>query len=442
MRGWNYRVVREVFKSRPDGSPFWRPISTYSVLEVYYNDEGAPSSWIAKKAHLSHCNDFEDLQGTYELLEDAFNSPTLYMRRSDAVGDALMEEDQYEGPFSLKDRLRGCLLGCAIGDAIGVPLERRSADAEDVKPILDNLAGGFRHYSAPWKYSDAQSWRVARGQYSDDTQLMRLIYETLIEGKGNFIPEKYAEKLVELFEDDNPVGFGKGTRAAIERLKNGEDWNESGTPAPSAGNGSAMRSAIFGVVFDDMEDVITATAECSLPTHKSPEAVAGAVTVAVTARFLRDMDSRCLDVPELLRDVSEVIEPLYEYFADDLLELANFYDEGASREELIEWTLSTQPPNSDWPGVSPYVRTTVLWALNAFLLSPDNFKDTILNALAPGGDVDTTAAIAGALSGVYNGMSAIPDYLVEKVHDRGNWKGPELQELSDELYTTLRTGDE
>lgn len=437
---WNHRVVRRVFPPFK-GRECQRPTATYSILEVYYDEQGRPNGWAEDKGHLIHCNDFEDLKGEYDLLKSAFSKDTLYIEKKKALPtESLETEVTYTGLLSLKDRLRGCLLGCAVGDALGVPLERRSADSEDVAPFVQQISeDNFEFFEAPWEWSDAQSWRDSPGQYSDDTQLMRLIYETLLENAGKFVPDKYAEKLVELFEGDNPVGFGKGTRGAIERLKDGELWSEAGSPPPSAGNGAAMRSAVFGVAFDDMEDVITATAECSVPTHKAPEAVAGAVVVAVTARFLRDMDSECMDHVQLLKDVAEVIEPLYEYFSDDLLELADLHDDSATKEELMEWTLSTQPPTSDWPGVSPYVRTTVLWALNAFLLSPRNFRETLKNALEPGGDVDTTAAIAGALSGVYNGSSVIPDRLIDQLHDRGTiWNGAHLKDLSDNLHFTLR----
>jgi ADP-ribosylglycohydrolase len=41
-----------------------------------------------------------------------------------------------------------------------------------------------------------------------------------------------------------------------------------------------------------------------------------------------------------------------------------------------------------------------LWSIYAFLRAPDDYLDTVCVAIAAGGDVDTTAAMAGAIGGV------------------------------------------
>jgi ADP-ribosylglycohydrolase len=43
----------------------------------------------------------------------------------------------------------------------------------------------------------------------------------------------------------------------------------------------------------------------------------------------------------------------------------------------------------------------VLWSLYSFLRSPEDYWETVCTAIAVGGDVDTTAAMAGAVSGAY-----------------------------------------
>jgi hypothetical protein len=51
----------------------------------------------------------------------------------------------------------------------------------------------------------------------------------------------------------------------------------------------------------------------------------------------------------------------------------------------------------------------VLWSLYSFLTSPDGYWETICTAIAVGGDVDATAAMAEAMSGAFLGLDAIPD---------------------------------
>ena len=53
----------------------------------------------------------------------------------------------------------------------------------------------------------------------------------------------------------------------------------------------------------------------------------------------------------------------------------------------------------------------------AFLRHPHDYLTTIETTLRFGGDVDTVGAIAGAISGAFNGVDAIPQHLRENVKD-------------------------
>ena len=55
-------------------------------------------------------------------------------------------------------------------------------------------------------------------------------------------------------------------------------------------------------------------------------------------------------------------------------------------------------------------------------------------AIAVGGDVDTTAAMAGAVSGAYLGLDAIPSGLTRHLNDQGNWALPQLLDLAGRAY--------
>ncbi len=64
-----------------------------------------------------------------------------------------------------------------------------------------------------------------------------------------------------------------------------------------------------------------------------------------------------------------------------------------------------------WEGISPFVVGSVLWSLYSFFRSPDDYTETVRTAIAVGCDVDTTAAMAGAISGTYLGLGAIENRL-------------------------------
>jgi ADP-ribosyl-[dinitrogen reductase] hydrolase len=68
-------------------------------------------------------------------------------------------------------------------------------------------------------------------------------------------------------------------------------------------------------------------------------------------------------------------------------------------------------------GTGGYVVETVASALYCFLRTPTDFVTTVSAAVMGGRDADTTAAVAGAISGAYNGFHELPAHLVEQVED-------------------------
>ncbi|MEY3870024.1 MAG: hypothetical protein RLZZ338_3915 [Cyanobacteriota bacterium] len=87
-----------------------------------------------------------------------------------------------------------------------------------------------------------------------------------------------------------------------------------------------------------------------------------------------------------------------------------------------------------WPGISPFVVPSVLWSLYSFLRSPQDYWETICTAIEVGGDVDSTAAMAGAISGAYLGIEVIPLELAQQLNDRVTWGYRELVELALQCY--------
>jgi ADP-ribosylglycohydrolase len=80
------------------------------------------------------------------------------------------------------------------------------------------------------------------------------------------------------------------------------------------------------------------------------------------------------------------------------------------------------------------VMGSVLWSLHAFLRTPEEYWETIGTAIWPGGDVDTTAAMAGAISGAHVGLAAVPVDLARRVMDQGTWGYDEMVDLAYRCY--------
>jgi poly(ADP-ribose) glycohydrolase ARH3 len=72
---------------------------------------------------------------------------------------------------------------------------------------------------------------------------------------------------------------------------------------------------------------------------------------------------------------------------------------------------------------------SVVTAIACFGLTPDSYEQTIGNAILLGGDTDTIAAMAGAISGAYLGRRAIPQLLLDSLEDKYQGK-TYLEELA------------
>jgi len=170
-----------------------------------------------------------------------------------------------------KDKFSGCLIGQCLGDAVGFVVEGYSPAAckhyiEDF--VKTDKVGEFGHFPLPF------------GQYSDDSQLARELMQSYAKC-GKFDPADYAERIAMTFVEKRIIAFGYSTKEAVKRLCQGISWEESGTPPPAAGNGSAMRAAPIGLFFyDNPEMLIQAAHDQGRITHKDPRSSAGAVAIS------------------------------------------------------------------------------------------------------------------------------------------------------------------
>ena len=105
--------------------------------------------------------------------------------------------------------------------------------------------------------------------------------------------------------------MGKTTKQAMQNLRNGMPWSESGVVG-AEGNGTAMRAAPFGAFYQ--EDPLTAAQFARMEaniTHKSLEAEEGSAAVAVAVSLLWTGARP-----------REVVEKTIEYLRDSKVKLA------------------------------------------------------------------------------------------------------------------------
>ena len=318
--------------------------------------------------------------------------------------------------------LTGCLLGQGLGDALGFVVEARPYQAarrylEDY--LLIGRAGELGHPD------------FAFGQYTDDTQLARELLLSVVDA-GGWSPEAFARRVAALFQQGLDIGAGPGTRAAAARLAGGTHWSLAGTPAPYAGNGSAMRAGPLGLLFTDTEAMVVAAVEQSLVTHSDPRCAAGAVALA--GAVARAAEPGPLDRGEFLGAVADLAGGQDESVASAIRGLQTWVHLPA--DDAIRWLHAEglDPAYTrEWQGISAFVTPSVLWSLYAVLRDPDDYWNAVCTAIGAGGDTDTMAAMAGAIAGARLGPGALPPALVQRLTDRGTWGAHELTALAERV---------
>jgi poly(ADP-ribose) glycohydrolase ARH3 len=290
-------------------------------------------------------------------------------------------------PAPTPDRFRGCLLGLAVADALGAPFEGCPADVvyRDFGPVR-NI---FNHPP------------VDTLTYTDDTQMTIAVAEQLV-ADGRIEVEALAQRFGDNFQPER--GYGPGARRILEAIRHGEDWREMSRtlmPGGSLGNGAAMRVAPVGLMFHhDIDRLLDEAALSALPTHTHPIGMDGARMMA-------------LAVACVLR------EPAGTPFDHDAF-YALLLDHVATEEFAHALDKASKMSADDVVGVlghSLEAHRSVPTAIACFASHPDSYEKAVCRAIAQGGDTDTLAAMAAAISGARLGLSAVPQHLLSLLED-------------------------
>ncbi|HEY2587606.1 MAG TPA: ADP-ribosylglycohydrolase family protein [Tepidisphaeraceae bacterium] len=323
---------------------------------------------------------------------------------------------------TLKDKFRGCLLGASMGDIAGAAVEAESPGyiARTYRSVDEILATpSVPEFVGP-------DWQV--GRYTDDTQMMLCVAEWLLDG-----PPHGAESLLSRFAEAYEPWrrYGPGTELILRLYpEHHAEWRQLATaqfPSGSFGNGSAMRVAPVGLAyFQDQKTLASVATESSRPTHCHPVAFQGAVlqstavatavtsTEIVPEAFLSRLRAALADFADLLQDTTA--------FARALASIEDGLEDGRSCQEMAS-ALGT--------GVAAH--EAVPMALYCFLRHPDSYERVLHEAIFLGGDTDTIACMAGAISGAFLGAAAIPANWLAAVRE-DKYPVAEIERLADRLF--------
>ena len=316
----------------------------------------------------------------------------------------------------LREKFIGCILGSAVGDALGAPYEGRRGSRIPLKVGIPAEYGQIRGYP--------------KGQYTDDTQMSLAIIRAIIK-TGKVDGEAIAREFIPLWKNGEIIGAGMSCTEAINRLIRGEaDWKTAGTGRGRAGNGSAMRVAPVGLWdYNKPEHLVEDAAISSIITHHDERCTAGAVCVAYMVAYAIKAES--INAEEIIELLNEEVNEIHKGFAEEISRLSRWLSiaEGEAIKEIRKAGNPALRYLGGWPGISPYVIPTVLITLFFFLKYPTSYEDNLIRVIKVGGDVDSTAAIMGAIAGAYNGFSSIPARLIKGLKD-----SQQIQKLAEDFF--------
>lgn len=284
-------------------------------------------------------------------------------------------------------RALASLSALAVGDAFGsqffVPDNRRFLTDRELPP-------------GPW-------------QWTDDTEMAASVYTEVVRG-GAVDPDRLADSFARRHDFDR--GYGPATGRMLRLVREGGDWrslaSEMFEGSGSFGNGAAMRVAPLGAWYaEDLDEVVEQAAVSASITHTHPEAVDGAIAVAVAAALVARRETMGAG-PFLDR----VVEHL---------------PQGRVREAVRDARalLITSNPLGVAAELGNGSRVSALDTVPFALWAAARYRSGLASALwatvAPGGDMDTTCAIVAGILGAGLPEGAIPREWSERTEALPDW---------------------
>ena len=288
-----------------------------------------------------------------------------------------------------RDKVKGMMLGIAVGDALGMPVETRSA------AHIKEKYGRIEKYEEPTghKYFDGKP----AGDWTDDTVLSLAVANSLIEA-GTFDLDSQAKWNAAALDQERG-GWGKTTKEALQRIKDGVHWSEAGKntePNRGLGNGGAMKvSPLAGCLLakkvpwsEAIDPYATAYCLNYEPGEFNFDRFVGVVTGM--SRHGRNYSQPGENKDEDLTDRLEILFKHREYTPERI--------------------------NEELKG-GCYVYESLPFSYMYFLRDPQGI-DCVYDVVSNGGDTDSNGSMVGALVGALHGADVFPKHLLDGLKDR------------------------
>ena len=282
----------------------------------------------------------------------------------------------------LEERVRGGLIGLLVGDALGVPYEFH--EPEELPP-----ADGIE-YAPPIDFRRAHLG-TPPGTWSDDGAQALCLLASLLD-RGALDPEDLGQRLLAWYDrgycavGGRVFDVGVQTGLALQALRRGTPALQAGSTEQRAlGNGSLMRVLPLALWHRGTDAALVADALAqSCLTHGHPRAQVCCALYCLWAR--------------------RMLEGQPEPWGAAVAALRALYPEDSPERAELEWAIRPdEPPHGRGDGYVVDCLRSARWAVEQ-----GPYEAAVRAAIGLGHDTDTTAAVAGGIAGIRDGIGAVP----------------------------------
>jgi poly(ADP-ribose) glycohydrolase ARH3 len=245
--------------------------------------------------------------------------------------------------------------------------------------------------------------------YTDDTAMALGIAESLLRME-RIDQQDLGDTFRRNFENEPWRGYGSGPPIIFSMVKKtGISYVEAAKSLfggrGSIGNGAAMRIAPVGLFYHSSQNLYEKALLSAEVTHAHPLGVDGAAIQAAAIAEAVSLDATRLFPKE------KFIGSLIDMARTDVMKekmtiVRDMINDNGSPEEAARCI-----------GRTVAVYESMPFAVYSFMRNSESFEDCIFCSVLHGGDRDTLGAMAGAISGAYLGIDAIPRVWKKKLEN-------------------------
>ncbi|KAK7109563.1 hypothetical protein V1264_013587 [Littorina saxatilis] len=343
----------------------------------------------------------------------------------------------------LLSRVRGSLVAAVVADCIGAKFEfSRFVNIDKVLNAVKKL----EQNRTTMKKKVAEGKKEKQGDvlsFTDDTAMARSIAASLIEHKDVNVRDIGA-RFAKEFEKEPSRGYG-GSVITVLRALADQDLEDVFQPAReqfdgsgSYGNGGGMRIAPLGLFCHQLplQELKEKTVSVTKLTHTHPYAIVGTLLESYAVHLALSLDnSKPLDTDNFLGQLLERLRPTEKEIYDQRRQMKskekNSGDESeeegieglpyCNKVELIRDFLKRDVDSKEVRkklGTKVTALDSIPTAVYCFLRGASQsipgteergpVEQTIIYAISLGGDTDTVATMAAAISGAFYGLESVP----------------------------------